>query len=101
MELKDYKKHIEGLAKMNNPPVSQCIALLRQLYVKLEELEWIPVSERLPEEGTYLVLYDDGEQKLIYEACFNNEKWYSITGHGISFTTHWKPIILPKQALKA
>lgn len=39
MELKDYKQHIEGLAKMNNPSVSQCIALLRQLYGKLEDTE--------------------------------------------------------------
>ena len=63
----------------------------------MQAQSWIPVSERLPKEGTYLVLYNDGEQHFIYEACFSDKKWYSMTGHEISFITHWMPIILPGQ----
>lgn len=102
MKTKDYRQHIEGLAKMNNLPVNQCIALLRQLYGKLVDLEsehrWIPVSEKLPEKTEEdlrpEVLVYDGES--VTGALWRHYDcgWDFETDRGKP--THWKPITLPE-----
>jgi hypothetical protein len=50
---------------------------------------WIPVSERLPEEGRYLVTTVYGEVK---ESKFDLEKWWQIDNSTISLAWEEEPI---------
>jgi hypothetical protein len=50
---------------------------------------WIPVSERLPEEGRYLVTTVYGEVK---ESEFDLEKWWQIDNSTISLAWEEEPI---------
>lgn len=65
---------------------------------ELEKHRWIPVSERLPEDDSsaYLFLHESGNVHQGIPSCDlygpDGKLWHSIT--------HWKPIILPEQALK-
>jgi len=68
--------------------LEKCEAKNEWLKKELEKHRWIPVSERLPEDGQYVLIVTDGG--------VDNVNWYA-TYHT---TTHWKPIILPEQALK-
>ena len=86
---------------------------LEQLKAELAKHRWIPVSERLP------VLIDDNGYKysskveiiyngMIIEATFSehHNQWFADYGGttivmSASLVTHWKPIILPKEAGKS
>jgi len=69
-----------------------------------EESRWIPVTERLPKDGGLYLLTKDFDK--------GEDLWMDIYGSGSSGfksivdyihlhnITHWKPIILPEQALK-
>lgn len=50
---------------------------------------WIPVSERLPEEGRYLVTTVYGEVK---ESEFDLKKWWQIDNSTISLEWEEEPI---------
>lgn len=76
-----------------------------KLQAELEKHRWIPVSERLPEmSGQYLVMlnYDHPQNLSIHmkhpavASYFKDDALWGTEKH----ITHWKPIILPEQALK-
>lgn len=82
----------------------QLLEQVKQLQAENEELKeenrWIPVSEKLPEEsGLYLVCdfsdYNRNEPIFVV-SWFDADKKYL----NYDSATHWKPIILPEQALK-
>lgn len=76
---------------------------------ELERHRWIPVSERLPEPdknglSLCVLVFDDGNPvnwgKATYVNYSNkNDGWWASDAN-IGEPTHWKPIILPEQALK-
>ena len=81
-----------------------------KLRAELEQHRWISVNEKLPEKnGHYLA----GDKNTVGEAYWTGEKKkWKFLGTTCEFTfdtdviitdrfpTHWKPIILPEQALK-
>lgn len=71
-----------------------------KLQAELEKYRWIPVSERLPENANAVLLYCD---KMIATGYFSGEWQIHNTktprGYYQHKITHWKPIILPEQAL--
>lgn len=63
----------------------------------LDQHYWIPVSERLPEEGgLYYTFARHTSMPVVTMFHSKDKKW-----NRRSQVTHWKPIILPEQALKA
>lgn len=59
--------------------------------------EWIPVTERLPEEDfSQWLCYGDGN---IFVAGFSGGEWlegeYGIAMEGIDKPTHWMPLPAP------
>ena len=55
--------------------------------------KWIPVSERLPESGEYVMVYDTRDGWIgLWE--FSGVAWYdnSCQAWGIDEVTHWMPL---------
>ena len=78
---------------------------------RIEELgaenRWIPVGERLPEvkSGRYVsviavLLNNREEQFCMVMDFYGPTNWAHGLVNGYKNVTHWKPIILPEQALK-
>ena len=123
-ELKaENKQLVAGIDKVNNVGVQlrrennrlkgDCKCLNENLTIVQEELlkhRWIPVSERLPEYNK-TVLISDGKNisfGWFVDKCYNNpaenhdywaSEYHTRSDHPENIT-HWKPIILPGQALK-
>lgn len=51
-------------------------------------MEWVPVSERLPEEGQFLVIGENANGKQIVISEYSNK--YGFTS--IANVTHWMPL---------
>ncbi len=81
---------------------------IAELESALEKHRWIPISERLPKNvATVWVLLnakavDSLAPALGFYGEMEENNWgWELFGQGIlSEVTHWKPIILPEQALK-
>lgn len=61
---------------------------------KLSEPNWIPVSERLPEERKAVLVYAP-EYKNIYCAYLDGNTWFIFGGYGsyaVSNVTAWMPL---------
>jgi len=56
--------------------------------------EWVPVSERLPTEGFYLVTRTDG---LVSEDCWHRGEWNGVKHWGREQVIAWMPKIPPYQ----
>ena len=61
------------------------------------ELDWIPVSEEMPEQveghwGSKWVLATDGKQAWVCKYNYSAEYWTAPSGD----ITYWMPVILPK-----
>jgi len=57
---------------------------IKQLQAELDKHRWIPVTERLPEDGLYLTKYKgDGRQQL------NEKVWIRVYPFGGIFTDNW------------
>ena len=76
-----------------------------QLQAELDKHRWIPVSEKLPEEsGAYLVMLNYLHPRNLsikmrhpaVESFFHDDAMWGTE----KAITHWKPIILPDQALQ-
>ena len=81
--LKQYKDEYSKYGKYDGLYVADVLEMLEQLQGDLEQDEkengWIPVSERLPEDGTYITTLDGelvGQEEPFTGMCgIENEKW--------------------------
>lgn len=77
--------------------ILQLQSTIDQLQTELDEYRWIPVSERLPEEGgLYYTFVRYTSMPLAVMFHSKDKRW-----NRPNKVTHWKPIILPEPALKA
>lgn len=88
----------------DNEPCWQCINKFGddKLQAELEKHRWIPVSERLPEDGQFCHLYmpefnSNCPQKGWYLP--DKKVWMTLlkSHNRTRKVTHWKPIILPEK----
>ncbi len=92
--MEDSEKGDKILAKYSkHDDVDDALINMNEKIATLEaELEWIPVTERLPETNAGYLVTDNVTAWIshfsIYPGIFSHEK-FSIS--------HWKPIILPKE----
>lgn len=57
--------------------------------------EWIPVTERLPENDTYILAITDG---VAVSAYWHNDRFYAFTANGVATVgcvTHWQHLPQP------
>lgn len=76
----------------------------RAIDIAIKELEkpeerWIPVSERLPENGSDILVYcDDGEESRIVACNYDNGVWFDCVFNTVmvfKHITHWMPLPEP------
>ena len=53
---------------------------------------WIPVSERLPEVGQNVLVYDTIEGVALSHRWQGKEKWYWSSSQLLYDVTHWMPL---------
>ena len=118
-DLEEENTKLQGEIKEQKEATKQCLSLCTvkedaELIVKLqaeikglrEELRWIPVSERLPEnDEEVIILAGDVKTPYIANALLKGAIWHIRHPNGIILAasweiTHWKPITLPDQALR-
>jgi len=60
---------------------------------------WIPVSERIPEDGSDILVYcDDGEESRIVACNYDNGVWFDCVFNTVMVfknITHWMPLPKP------
>ena len=65
----------------------------------LKEQRWIPVSERLPDDGSDILAYcDDGEESRIVACNYDNGVWFDCVFNTLMIIkniTHWMPLPKP------
>lgn len=90
---------------LHNVIVATYKAEFQQLRAENDKHRWIPVSERLPEDKVEVIglFVRDGDISIRQvDYWYAQHKWRNENGDTIVIPpTHWKPIILPGQALKA
>ena len=91
MNRESLKRHCEATCKkFKDFPTSGTYGEHRLVLDLLEQTEWIPVSERLPEkDDLYLICFDDGEYDLVY---------FSKGAFSYSGVIAWMPLPKPYKA---
>lgn len=71
------------------------IKCLEEKQATSNESKWIPVTERLPRNNTYILVSTDC---VVIPAYWHNDRFYSFTAIGIATVggvTHWMPLPEP------
>lgn len=66
-----------------------------KLQAELEKHRWIPVSERLPDQDTQVIVATKNEPFVGVYCSLRKEFVGNLGGVVYNNVTHWKPIILP------
>lgn len=95
---KDHLKQYAAIEEIHIDQIESQAIQIEQQQEELEQHRWIPVSERLPEDSGRLFAYGkDGYGYEIVVATSYDLKFKKF--RVLSDVTHWKPIILPEQAI--
>ena len=65
--------------------------LMTEEYVK-QKLQWIPITERLPENRNMVLATVDG---VVCVAFYGNYMWEEVETYSIFYPTHWMPFPEP------
>jgi len=57
---------------------------------------WIPTSERLPDEGDWVLVWN-GSYQMVGEIAENKSFYDNCDGLEISGATHWRPLPAPPE----
>ena len=56
-------------------------------------MTWIPVSERLPGVGEWVMLYDTHDKTICPAELTSDGTWYSpMESAYLEYVTHWQPL---------
>ena len=78
---------------IDNQPCIECNQLTDANGVTAQQ--WIPVTERLPDNDTYILVTTDG---VAASAYWHNDRFYAFTASGVATVgcvTHWMPLPEP------
>ena len=82
----------------NYPPCFQVERVVNALIANgVTVQKWIPVTERLPDNDTYILVTTDG---VTASAYWHNDRFYAFTASGVATVgcvTHWMPLPEPPQ----
>lgn len=56
--------------------------------------EWIPVTERLPDNRNYVLACFDDIQAIAY---YDDSMWREVITHAVFYPTHWMPLPEPPE----
>lgn len=77
---------------------SLAMEYIKQLPSVQSEPGWIPVSERLPEKGSFALVTDFGE---VEEAYYDSDgHWWQVWGDRLKNVTAWMPLPEPYEEAK-
>lgn len=68
--------------------------LRAELAALKEQMRWIPVSERLPEDDTSVLIFIENET---YYAAFAYGVFWEISDFALEGVTHWRPLPTPPE----
>ena len=74
--------------------------LMMQAATALEQQRWIPVTERLPEEGETVLVFGYWHEKFQPLMCYlsphRKGEWFTtVAGQQVYTVTHWMPLPEP------
>lgn len=100
-----YISEFSGMSDFNEEEMEQerkeAIDFIKSQQEKIEQLQqkWIPVSERIPEDGSDILVYcDDGEESRIVACNYDNGVWFDCVFNTVMVfknITHWMPLPKP------
>lgn len=72
------------------------VSIIEQVIDDAETKRWIPVTERMPEPLTEVLVFADSADPYQHVAYYADGEWYRIGGNRIVYpVTHWQPKPLP------
>ncbi len=93
---KELHEQLRKRYKDSDPAYVQC--LLDEIERLQNERRWIPVSERLPDIGVEVLVFDERGDIMIDELCrWQSELIWADDDDGV---THWMPRPLPPEEEK-
>lgn len=85
-------KYYHPYSKQSNIPISELYDILEQMPPAQPEPQWIPVSERLPEDSEYHLVT---EYHMVSFARYWEHRWWDAFGDKAKFVTAWMPLPEP------
>lgn len=90
--LRDYPQCIYGRYADERDMLDEAADAIEALSANVPQ--WIPVEERLPEEGrTVLAAFDD----VVLIAFYGNYTWAEAATFSVFYPTHWMPLPEPPE----
>lgn len=86
-------EEVEGQYNNDFPTIEQMVDGLIANGVTIQR--WIPVTERLPQNDTYILVTTDG---VVVPAYWHNDRMLAFTAIGVARVvgvTHWMPLPKP------
>ena len=91
--IRDYAASLEA----ENATLKADLINARELIGMTPEARWIPVSERLPEDETWVLIWEEGNgvgiaKHILHMPLWTTSDGYNIRDRNYSRVTHWMPL---------
>ena len=87
------KTRVNAFGKVE-PYYLEALSEIERLQSELDK-QWIPISERLPDEYTWVIVFRKGWKTAHVAKRTGDSIFYSVLGVRFNNITHWQPLPLP------